>query len=272
MTDSKGQQETTERTVNVANTANAAIAASMNPVGANQADTFSAAGSSDSGGTITDYRWDLSASGKYETDTGTTPTITKAFSTPGVDTVGVEVTDSKGSIATATISVTVLNHGVSRYADAVLATPGLLHYYQLGEAKGPTVLDSKGNDPGTLGGASFGVPGAVNGDPGTAVNFSGDGDPFEGQAGSYGEIPMNLSGQSAITVEFWLKWDAYGNNDALAMEFTPNYNKTPAASSSIPTPASTAANSAVGIGSGESRNASTSPVRAPASGTTTRSC
>ena len=36
---------------------------------------------------------------------------------------------------------------------------------------------------------------------------------------------MNLSGQSAITVEFWLKWNAYGNNDALAMELTPNYNE-----------------------------------------------
>ncbi len=255
VTDSKGQQETTERTVNVANTANAVIAASMNPVGANQTDTFSAAGSTDSGGTITDYKWDLTGSGKYETDTGTTPTITKAFSTPGVDTVGVEVTDSKGSTATATISVTVLSHGVSRYSDAVMATPGLLHYYQLDEAKGPTVLDSKGNDPGTLGGATFGVPGAVNGDPDTAVNFSGDGDPFEGEAGSYGEIPMNLSGQSAITVEFWLKWDAYGNNDALAMEFTPNYNQNSGGFIVDPDAGQYGGTFAVGIGTGSSHDA-----------------
>ena len=47
LTDSKGMTETTQRTVNVANTAEAAIAASMNPVGVNQTDTFSAAGSTD---------------------------------------------------------------------------------------------------------------------------------------------------------------------------------------------------------------------------------
>ena len=27
-----------------------------------------------------------------------------------------------------------------------------------------------------------------------------------------------------VTVEFWLKWNAYANDDGLAMEFTPNFN------------------------------------------------
>ena len=254
VTDSKGLQETTERTVNVANTANASIAASMNPVGANQTDTFSAAASTDTGGTITDYKWDLGGTGKYETDTGTTPTITKAFASPGVDTVGVQVTDSKGATSTATISVTVLSQGVSRYSDAVLATSNLLHYYELNESTGPTIADSKGSDPGTLGGATFGVPGAVNGDPSTAVSFAGNGDPFEGQAGSYGAIPMNLSSQSEITVEFWLKWNAYGNNDALAMEFTPNYNENVGGFIVDPDSASFGGTFAVGIGTGGTRN------------------
>jgi hypothetical protein len=35
---------------------------------------------------------------------------------------------------------------------------------------------------------------------------------------------LNLSGTSQVTVEFWLNWNAYANNDALAMEFTANYN------------------------------------------------
>ena len=73
VTDSKGQQETTERTVNVENTATANLAASMNPVGAGQKDTLSGAGSSALGGTIADYKWDLDGNGTYETDTGATP-------------------------------------------------------------------------------------------------------------------------------------------------------------------------------------------------------
>jgi hypothetical protein len=28
-----------------------------------------------------------------------------------------------------------------------------------------------------------------------------------------------------VTVEFWLKWNGYANNDSLAMEFTPNFNE-----------------------------------------------
>ncbi|HSZ68835.1 MAG TPA: PKD domain-containing protein [Solirubrobacteraceae bacterium] len=254
VTDSKGQTETTERTVNVANTANAAIAASMNPVGAGQTDTFSAAGSTDSGGTITGYKWDLTGSGKYETSTGTTPTITKAFPSTGVYTVGVQVTDSKGAVSDATISVTVIAQGVSRYADAVMATPSLLHFYQLNEAKGPTIADSKGSAPGTLSGANFGVPGAVNGDADTAVDFPGNGDPFEGVAGSSGEIPLNLSSQSAITVEFWLKWDAYGNNDALAMELTPNYNENTGGFIVDPDAGQYGGTFAVGMGIGATRN------------------
>ena len=186
--------------------------------------------------------------------------------------MGVKVTDSKGSTATATISVTVLSQGVSRYSDAVAGDPEPAALLPLDEAKGPTVFDSKGNDPGTLGGASFGVPGAVNGDPDTAVNFSGDGDPFEGQAGSYGEIPMNLSGQSAITVEFWLKWDAYGNNDALAMEFTPNYNENAGGFIVDPDAGQYGGTFASASAWDPRTTRSSSPVRAPAYGTTTRSC
>ncbi len=255
VTDSKGLQETTQRTVNVANTASASIAASMNPVGVNQTDTLSAAGSTDNGGTITDYKWDLNGTGKYETDTGTTPTITKAFTSTGVHTVGVQVTDSKGATATATISVTVISQGVSRYADAVQATPNLLHFYTLNEPVGSTTIaDSKGNAPGTLSGATLGAPGAVNGDSATAASFPGNGDPFEGQAGSYGAIPMNLSSQTAITVEFWLKWNAYGNNDALAMELTPNYNENVGGFVVDPDSASFGGTFAVGIGTGGTRN------------------
>ena len=119
--------------------------ASMNPVGAGQLDTLSAVGSSSAeGGTIADYKWDLNGNGNYETDTGTTPTITKTFSTPGSTTVGVQVTDSQGATATATLPVTVLGEGVSSYNNAVEAVPSLLHYYPFDEASGSAIVDSKG--------------------------------------------------------------------------------------------------------------------------------
>lgn len=43
-------------------------------------------------------------------------------------------------------------------------------------------------------------------------------------AGSRGSIPLNLSRQSKITLAFWLYWDAFANDDAFAMELTPNTN------------------------------------------------
>ncbi len=254
ITDSKGQQETTERTVNISNTVTANLAASMNPVGAGQQDTFTAVGSSDIGGTITDYKWDLDGNGTYETDTGTTKTVTKTFSTPGTYTIGLQVTDSHGAIATSTLSVTVLSHGVSSYSDSVLAAPSLLHYYRFDETSGTTIADSKGADPGTLTEANLGVPGAVNGAPGTAVNFTGDGDTFEGERGSDGAIPMDLSSQTAVTVEFWLKWDGYGNNDALAMEFTPNYNEHAGGFIVDPDASEFGGTFGVGVGVGGTRN------------------
>jgi PKD repeat protein len=254
VTDNLGQQETTSRTVIVSNTATAKLQAAMNPVGVSQVDQLSAAESSDIGGTITHYKWDLNGDGTYETDTGSTATVNKTFSTPGFATVGVQVTDSKGATATTTLSVHVIEHGVSRYGDAVNATPGLLHYYRLDEPSGSSIADSVGESPGTLFGANLGVPGAVNGDPDTAVNFPGDGDPLEGQTGAYGAIPTNLSSQTSITVEFWLKWDAYGNSDSLAMELTPNYNETGGGFIVDPDAIEYGGTFGVGIGIGSTRN------------------
>jgi PKD repeat protein len=254
VTDNKGQQETTQRTVNVANTATAKLSAMMNPVGAGQADTLSAAGSSSEGGTITDYKWDLDGNGTYETDTGTTPTVSKTFATVGTFTVGLQVTDSHAATATASLSVKSLAQGVSRYSDAGSAIPSLLHYYRLDESLGATIADSKGTAPGTLTSTTLGVPGAVNGDSNTAASFPGDGDPAEGEPGSFGAIPMNLSSLNTITVEFWLKWNSYGNNDALAMELTSNYNESLGGFIVDPNAGEFGGTFGVGIGAGGARN------------------
>jgi PKD repeat protein len=254
VTDSKGQQETTHRTVNVANTATAKLSAAMNPIGAGQTDTLSAAGSNSLGGTITKYKWDLDGNGTYETDTGTTPTIDKTFATVGSFTVGLQVTDSLGATATATLSIKSLAQGVSRYSDAVNTTSSLLHYYRLDELTGSTIADSKGTSPGTLMEPALGLPGAVNGDPDTSVGFAGDGDPFEGETGSFGTIPLNLAALNTITVEFWLKWNSYGNNDALAMELTSNYNENLGGFIVDPNAGEFGGTFGVGIGAGSARN------------------
>jgi len=254
VTDSKGAVETTERTITVANTVKAVLGAEMNPVGVGQADTLSGAHSSDSNGTITDYKWDLTGSGKYETDTGSTPTIKTTFASTGPHTVGLQVTDNKGATETTTVTINVIEHGVSRYSDAVTAAPGLLHYYKFDEPTGTKITDSAGTANGTLEEAMLGEPGAVNDDPGTSVAFTGSGDPVEGEKGSFGEIPMDLSGRTSITVEFWLKWTAYGNNDALAMEFTPNYNEHLGGFIVDPDATEYGGTFGVGIGAGATRN------------------
>ena len=254
VTDAKGRQETTARTVEVANTVTAKISAAMNPVGAGQKDTLSAAGSTSNGGTITDYKWDLDGNGTFETDTGTNPTVNDTFAHAGTTSVAVKVTDSFGSTEVATLPVRVIAAAVSRYTDSVTAQPSLLHYYRFDESSGPTIGDTAGSSPGTYHEPVLGEPSAINGDSDTSAGFTGSGDPLEGETGSFGEIPMNISAQSSITVEFWLKWSGYGNNDALAMEFTPNYNENAGGFIVDPNAPEFGGTFGVGIGDGTTRN------------------
>jgi PKD repeat protein len=252
--DSDGQEETTTRTVTVTSSITPTLTASENPASIGQSVLLDASGSTDVSGTISDYKWDLNGSGKFETDTGSKPNVTTSFATAGAHTVSVEEFDPAGNTAKKTITVNVVTIGVSNYEEAVLDTPGLLHDYPLDESVGPTVHDVKGTANGTLTGVLYGVPSPINGDPGTAVNFPGSGDPDEGEAGSSGAIPMDLSGQSAITIEFWLKWNTYGNDDELAMEFTPNYNTNVGGFIVDPNAPQFGGTFGVGLGTGPTRN------------------
>jgi hypothetical protein len=254
VTDSNGRTEVTTRTVVVKNPLTASLAAVPNPASIGQNVKFDGSHSTDLAGEITDYRWDLDGSGQYATDTGSTPTVTRSFQSAGPHTVGLRVSDASGNTESTTITVNVVTLGVSNYAGGVLATPGLLHYYRLGESASPTITDVVGKANGTLAGAAFSVPGAINGDPNTAVGFQGPGDPEEGVAGSSGAIPLNLQGQQSITVEFWLKWNEYANNDALAMEFTPNYNSNAGGFLVDPNSSQFGGTFAVGMGVGSSRS------------------
>ena len=218
---------------------------------------FDASASSDADGTIAKYEWDLDGNGSYETDTGTSPLASSTYAKAAAVSVHLRVTDDKGATGTAVRVLTVEGEASEEegtkqpsYAEGVLATSGLLDYWRLGEAVGPALLDSAGSHNGTTGGEpTLGAAGALSGDPDTAVSFDGIKDAAS--------APVQLGGKTALTVSFWLKWDAWTNNDELAMELTDNFNGTPGGF--LIDPNSSYGSFAVGIGMGSSRNVSVFP-------------
>jgi PKD repeat protein len=207
---------------------------------------FDASGSSDADGTIVKYEWDLDGNGSYETNTGTTAAADRAYGSPGTFNVGLRVTDNSGLTVATTLPLTVNSGGVSNYGDTVLDTAGLVGYWRLGEASGPTLADSKGVASGTASpGVTFGLPGGIASDPNTAARFDGD---------DSAKAPLNLSGTSKTTVEFWLKWDGYIDDDALALELTENFNQNDGGFIVDPDAPQQNGSFGIGIGEGASRN------------------
>ena len=91
------------------------------------------------------------------------------------------------------------------YRDGVLAK-GPVGYWRLGEDVGPTAADETANqyDGTYLGDPTFGTPGAIVGDPDTAVQFHGT---------DYVEIPdsedfSQPTSEVGLTVEAWMRADA----------------------------------------------------------------
>jgi PKD domain len=77
-------------------------------VPAGQQITFDATSSTDDGGhQIVDYKWDLDGSGKFATDTQSSPTVTATYAAPGTVKVSVCVTDDAHRTSAATEELTV---------------------------------------------------------------------------------------------------------------------------------------------------------------------
>jgi PKD repeat protein len=243
-TDDSGSTATTTRTVTVQNAApQASFTASPSPALTGAGVAFNASGSTDSDGSIVKYEWDLDGNGSYETDTGSTASSSKAYASPGNLTIALRVTDNDGASATTTRSLSVLG----AYTAAVTSTSGLIDYWRLGEKSGTAFADSIGSSPVTgLGGVTLGATGALLSDPNSAAGFDG----VNGAASA----PLNLSGTSQLTVEFWLNWAAYANDDDLAFEFTPNFNNNNGGFLIDPNAGELGGQFAVGIGRGGSRN------------------
>jgi YD repeat-containing protein len=244
VTDNSGAVGTATRTLVVQHAApQAAFTATPNPVTANALVSFNGSASSSTNGTIVKYEWDLDGNGSYETNTGSTPTTTNSYAAAGDYKVGLRVTDNVGTTAITTRTVTV----GGPYASAIGSTPGLVDYWRLGEQSGSTFADFAGSSPATLkGGVTLGVPGALEADPNTAAAFDG--------ASGAASASVNLSATSQMTVEFWLNWSAYANDDRLALELTPNFNENDGGFLVDPNAGELGGKFGVAIGRGESRN------------------
>ena len=144
--------------------------------------------------------------------------------------------------------VTINGGGVVNYGDAVLDTPGLVDYWRMGEARGPTFADSEGHEPRDRAAApTFGVARARRGRPeqGRALRRrqrlrQGEREPLR-HVGSDGRVLAQV-GRS------------YRNEDALAMELTPNFNGNDGGFLVDPDAAQFGGTFGVGLGRGDSRN------------------
>ena len=179
--------------------------------------------------------------------TGTTPSASRTYSSSGEVTVGLRVTDNGGKTGTATTTITVVSNGVSNYSPTVLSTPGLAHYWRLNETSGTSFADSVGTSPATTsGGPTLGVAGGVPNDSDKAARFDG----VDDSAGA----AVDLSKTKAVTIEFWMKWNSYANDDRLAMELTKNFNETAGGFLVDPNAPQLSGTFGVGLGIGASRN------------------
>jgi hypothetical protein len=204
-----------------------------------------ASASSSPGGSIEDYAWDFDGSKSYSTDGGGSATISHTFSSPGTYTVDLRVKDSLGETATVSRTITV-GAELARYEQAVEETPSVTHFWPMDESSGSSFADVVGGaNAEALGGVTLGEPGGLVGDSSTAAAFNGS----SGAARS----EVDLSGTHQLTVEFWMKWKTFAEDDHLAMELTPNFNEYPGGFLIDPD-ASGTEEFGVGIGEGGSRN------------------
>jgi PKD repeat protein/glucose/arabinose dehydrogenase len=135
--------------------------------------SFSGAGSSDPDGSIASYAWDLDGDGQFDDSTAQGPQFT--YTTAATVTVKLRVTDNQGAPDDSDpLTITVTGGTLPGYAQSVL-TDSPLAYWRLGESTGTVAADASGGGrPGTyVSTPTLGQPGALIGDPNTAVGFDG---------------------------------------------------------------------------------------------------
>ncbi len=101
------------------------ITATPSPVDVNTDVTFDASGSTDDFG-VTGYEWDLDGNGSFETDTGSTATVTTQYAVAGPVTVTVRVTDAGGLTDTDFMTLQVIapaGHTISGFVLTDASSP-----------------------------------------------------------------------------------------------------------------------------------------------------
>jgi hypothetical protein len=104
----------------------------------------------------------------------------------------------------------------SGYAAQVIADHPMA-YWRLGEAAGPTALDSWGTNNGAYFGIeTFGLPGAIGGDPNTSVDFSGNGASLV-KAPYSSDLNGGRDPNGSWTVECWVYPDLDAGSEGFAV-------------------------------------------------------
>jgi subtilisin-like proprotein convertase family protein len=111
VTDDVGGTAVLAQTVRVTLAPLASFSATPNPVSLHQPVSFDASASTDPdvGGAIAKYEWDLDGNGSYELDSGTDPTVQRAYDAGGTMAVKLRVTDVDGAKATHSVNVVASN-------------------------------------------------------------------------------------------------------------------------------------------------------------------
>jgi hypothetical protein len=97
---------------------------------------------------------------------------------------------------------------VSAYSDEVVTDSPLVYYP---DASAAPWADDIGSSDIAITGATANVTGPLAFNDTKAFSFDGTDD--------FGQVALDLTGTSTVTVEFILWWDAFANNDDLCLEF-----------------------------------------------------
>ena len=137
----------------------ASFSASPNPVLVGTNVTFDASASSDPDGSIAHYEWDLDGNGTFETDGGSSRTVTRSYASAGTVNVGLRVTDNGGNTATTSSAA----HGQTQLRRRRAQHPGPAQLLADGRGKRPDLgrqhrvkpgHNGRRGEPGRAGGAS----------------------------------------------------------------------------------------------------------------------
>jgi len=107
VTDNQGVTGETTRSLTVNAAPVSSFTASPSPAQTGQTVTFNGSASTDSDGTIAKYQWDLDGDGTFETDTGTTSTASRSYTTPATLGIKLRVTDDDGLTGETTRSLQI---------------------------------------------------------------------------------------------------------------------------------------------------------------------